>query len=226
MSGSAGPSGKSRFEHAVIELLVRALAVIELLVKVLSAWQIVNPVEAPDKEAESGPKMVSPPRRRRRRKPGRRGPERHNADYWLRRLIKEERKSVLREGGTELEADQKVKDIMGLSSDKLAAMVNERFKVRREGRTYRRNSSLYGQWKSQRAASTPRPRGGRDRGTSGGSERDVLGKAEIDAGNLSLSGPQPRRTKTKRGVGDLRSDARADEFLRQNGVDPREMPAE
>ena len=226
MSGSVGPSGKSRFEHAVIELLVRALAVIELLVKVLSAWQIVNPVEAPDKEAESGPKMVSPPRRRRRRKPGRRGPERHNADYWLRRLIKEERKSVLREGGTELEANQKVEEIKRLSSQQLAAMVNKKFKIRRDGRTYRRNSSLYKKWKSQRAASTPLPRGGRDRGTSGGSEQDILGKAEIDAGNLSLSGPRRRRTKANRGMADLYSDARADEFLRQNGVDPRDMPAE
>ena len=226
MSGSVGPSSERQFQNAVIALLVRALAVIELLVKVLSAWQITNPVEAPAKKAEGSPEAVSPPHRRRRRKPGRRGPERYNSDYWLAKLIKEERGSVLREGGTELEADQKVRDIMGLSSDKLAAMVNERFKVRREGRTYRRNSSLYRKWKSQRVASTPRPRGGRDRGTSGGSEQDVLGKAEIDAGNLSLSGPQPRRTKTKRGVGDLRSDARADEFLRQNGVDPREMPAE
>lgn len=172
------------------------------------------------------PKGASAASRRRRRKPGRRGPERFDADYVLRRLIKKERQFVLRSGGTDIEAKQVVEEIKGLSSDQLAERVAQTLRIRRSGRTYRRNSSLYAKWERQRTASEARPRGKEGSGTSQTSQQDMLGKAEIDAGNLSLSGPQSRRTKVKRDKQDRDADAMADDFLRQNGVDPHDMPAD
>jgi len=138
-------------------------------------------------------------RRPRRRKPGRRGPERFDADYALKRLVVAVRKKALREGGTEQDAERAVDDLKQLSACTLAEMVADLVGIRRSGKTYRRNSTLYREWKRQEAAKRLQPRrehgGARPRHAS---QQDSLGRAEIDAGGLSLAGPGPRRTKRRR----------------------------
>jgi hypothetical protein len=158
------------------------------------------------------------PRKRRR---GRRGPERFDADYYLRKLQQEVVEEGRRAGDTEREISESIRRLQQKSSEELAEEVAKRFKVHRDGRTYRRNSRLYREWEPHREAA-----GGRrpvDRGrqppkkTPPRTQADLATAAAIN-GQLSQREVPNGRTHGDREAIDFANDAMADDFLRENGV--------
>jgi len=128
---------------------------------------------------------------------------------------------VRRAGGTEWEISESIRRLQQKSSEELAEEVAKRFKVHRDGRTFRRNSRLYREWEPHREAA-----GGRrpvDRGRQppkkapARTEADLAEAAAIN-GQLSQREAPNGRTHGDREAIDFANDAMADDFLRDNGV--------
>jgi hypothetical protein len=158
------------------------------------------------------------PRKRRR---GRRGPERFDADYYLRKLQLAVVEEVRKAGGTEREISESIRRLQQKTAEELAEEIAKRFKVHRDSRTFRRNSQLYLEWKPTREAA--RGRRPADRGrqppkkTPPRTQADLATAAAIN-GQLSQRETPNGRTHGDREAIDFQNDAMNDDFLRENGV--------
>jgi hypothetical protein len=165
----------------------------------------------------------------RKRRRGQRGPDPFDADYYLRRLLDDianERRSAL---DTEREISGAIQEVLEMSSEELAEMIEKRYRVRKDGRTIRRNSTLYGKWKTHRdAAKGCKPVDLSRRPAKKTPPRTEGEVAEVDAINGQLVQRQSPNGRVRGGRSrkQLRRDARADAFLRKNGVDLGKFKAE
>lgn len=176
--------------------------------------------------AKTGVRGARPPRRRRG---GRRGPDRFDADYYLIKLQEElvrERRSA---GDTDTEISDAILRLQQKSSGELAAAIQERFKVRKDGRTIRRNSKVYAEWRRRRTAEKgrrPIERGGPRRKKAVPRTRSECAEADAIGGQLSQREKPDGRLHGHRTREDCLQDAETDAWFRENGVDPKEFRAE
>lgn len=169
-----------------------------------------------------GPKA---PRRRRR---GRRGPDRFDADYYLGKLQQDIVSEGARAGDTQQEIRERIQELQRKTSEELAQEVSKRFKIYKDGRTYRRNSKLYQEWKPQRDAAQGRQsvdRQRRPKKVTPPRTRADVAEADVIDGQLSQR-DRPNGPIRGRSREDCRKDAKTDAWFRGNGVDPRDFRAE
>ena len=200
----------------------------------LIKWRVVPPTAQEPHRAGLSGRSHSPDERGqaskapRKRRAGRRGPEPFDVDYYLRRLLKEEVKARQKAGDAEREIDAAALLLKQKSAEQLAEEIGRRLGRRISGKTVRRNSTLYAKWAQFReGAKAPKPVDLDRRPPRKTPPRTKAQIAEEDATSGQLSQRQGLRGSVRgRSPEERHKDAEADDFLRKNGIDPSQFPAE
>jgi hypothetical protein len=188
-----------------------------------------NALRSPRPAGDGFPTVVRRSRKGSRgRQRGRRGPERFDADYYLRKLEHQVVTDLRKSGATDMEVGQAIAELRRKTSEELAEELQRRFRVRRHGRTIRRNSKLYREWERHRRTgeiSKPFAHKGRLRVRKAASRSECADAAVVD-GELSQRQSRKGGLRGGRSRKERQIDKSTDAWLRENGVDPSDFRAE